>query len=152
MPQDYYDIDQVLDYLHDRIDNNKGQLGLAYVTYGEEALLPEYPACVLTAERPLQRELHATRQFMVTFNCDLWVFHAKLAVGRRVRNKEDILLAKALRKFIHSDFTLGGHIIFGFVENEVPGTITRVIGQKGTAVVATRLQWTGNNRVRFEDS
>jgi len=152
MPQDYVDILQILDYLHNRIDNNKLELGLKYITYGDEQLLPEYPACVLTAERPILTELHATRQFRRVFTCDLWVFHAKLSVGRRVRTREDIELARNLEKFLNADRTLGDHLIFCHIESMQPIVLGRVTGRKGDGVIGTRLVWSGENRVRFEDA
>lgn len=148
----FYDVLQVLDYLHDRIDSNKTALGLRYIAYGDEQLLPQYPAAVVTAERPMSRELHATRQFKVVFNCDIYVLHARLSASHKVRTKEDIELAQGVRKFLHTDYTLGSNIIFGFVQIETPGIITRVVGQKSAMVVSTRLAWTGTSVARFEDS
>jgi hypothetical protein len=150
MAQDFYDILQVLDYLYERLDNNKVALGLRYVAYGDEQLLPHYPAAVLAAEKPLERRHHGTRQFHVTFGCDIFVFHANLSASHRVRTREDIELAQAVRKFVHDDFSLGGHIIFGYIEMESPGIVTRAIGQKSEMVVTTRLSWTGENRVNFD--
>jgi hypothetical protein len=152
MAQDFYDILQVSQYLYNRINDNKVALGLRYVAYGDEQLLPEYPAAVVTTERPLRREFHGTRQFLVTFECDIFVLHANLAASHRIRTIEDIQLAEAIRKFLHSDFTLGGHIIFGYVDLEIPGIVTRVVGQKSAMIVTTRLSWTGQNRVNFDDA
>lgn len=151
MPQDFYDIIQILDYLHDRIDDNKTELGLRYVTYGDEQLLPEYPAVVLTAERPITSQLHATGQFARVFTCDLWVFHAKLQVGRRIRTREDIELARRMEVFLNSDMTCGGHLIQCWVEEMQPVVIGRTTtAQKGNALIGTRLIWRGENRVPFE--
>jgi hypothetical protein len=150
MAQDFYDIIQVLDYLHDKIDNNKTALGLKHITYGDEQLLPQYPACVLTAERPVNTELHATRQYKRDFFCDLWVFHANLNRGRRIRTREDMALTRGLEIFLNADRTLDGHIIHGWVEKMTPVVIGAVSSPKGNAVIATRLEWTGTNRVPFE--
>lgn len=151
MAQDFYDIIQILDYLHDRIDNNKTELGLKYITYGDEQLLPEYPALVLTAERPTETEPHATRQYLRRFLVDFWVFHAKLSVGRRIRTREDIELARNLEIFLNLDRTLDGHIIQCWIESMQPIVIgTTTTGQKASAVIGTRLQWMGTNRVPFE--
>lgn len=150
MPQDFYDIIQILDYLHNRIDNNKTELGLKYITYGDEQLLPEYPACVLTAERPIATTLHATQQYRRVFACDLWVFHAKLQNSRRVRTREDIELARRMEVFLNEDRTCGGHLIQCWVEEMQPIVIGRITGQKGNAVIGTRLVWIGENRVPFQ--
>jgi hypothetical protein len=151
MPQDFYDIIQILDYLHDRIDNAKTELGLKYITYGDENLLPEYPACIVTAERPVSTTLHATRQFRREFFCDLWVFHAQLSVGRRVRTRQDIELARRLEVFLNNDMTCGGHLVQCWVESMQPIVIGRTArSQKSDAIIGTRLLWTGENRVPFE--
>lgn len=149
--QDFYDIIQVLDYLHNRIDNNKTELGLKYITYGDEQLLPEYPALVLTAERPTNTELHATRQYRRVFYADLWVFHARLSTSRRVRTREDIELARRLEVFLNADRTCDGHVIQCWVESMQPIVIgTSVSSQKANAVIGTRLMWQGQNRVPYE--
>lgn len=150
--QDFYDPIQPFDYLCDKIDDAKSELGLRYVARFDENLLPQYPAVLLNMENPLNRELHATRQFLVNFNIDLWIFHAEMTVGKAVRSREDVLLATEIRKLLHADFTLGGHIVFGHVAMEAPGRVARVVGSKVTTVVATRLLWTGTNRVPFDNS
>ena len=150
MAQDFYDILQVLDYLHDRIDNNKAELGLKHVTYGDEQLLPQYPALVLTAERPTVTSLHATRQYRRAFFADLWVFHANLNRGRRIRTREDMELARQLEVFLNLDRSCDGHLIHCWVESMQPIVIGKISSTKGNAVIATRLLWTGENRVPFE--
>lgn len=151
MAQDFYDIIQVLDYLHNRIDNHKAELGLKYITYGDEQLLPEYPALVLTAERPTETTLVATRQYRRVFSADLWVFHARLSASRRIRTKEDIELARKLEIFLNLDRTCDGHVIQCWVESLQPIVIgTTTTGQKASAVVGTRLMWTAENRVPYE--
>lgn len=151
MAQDFYDIIQVLDYLHNRIDNNKAELGLKYITYGDEQLLPQYPALVVTAERPTETVLHATRQYRRRFLVDLWLFHARLNASRRVRTREDIELSRNLEIFLNLDRTCDGHVIHCFVESMQPIVIgTSVTSQKANAVIGTRLMWQAENRIPFE--
>lgn len=152
MSQDFYDQLQPFNFLADRLDNNKAALGIKYVARQDDRLLPEYPAILLTMERPLTREEHATRIFKVTFYIDIWVFHAQLTESRSVRSLADIALATSVRKFVHSDRTLEGHIIFGFVDGEFPGITARQIGVKSLRVMTTRLSWSGQNRVPYEAS
>ncbi len=146
--QDFYDILQVLDYLYEKLDNEKAELGINYIARIDEDLLPVYPAILINVS-PVTRELHATQIFRVQFNLDIWVFHAELTVGKAIRSREDVKLATRIRKFLHEDYTLGGHIIFGFVDGEFPGQTTRVAGQKASTVVTTRLTWVGENRVPY---
>lgn len=143
MPQDYYRPEQVLDHLHDELEEYKGDLGLRYVAYGDERLLPEYPAMTLMAA-PVGRDLHTTGgYYLVTFLMEMFIYHADLTVNRKQRTKEDLELVTNVVNFLHQRPTLGGHIIFGFVTAESPGLIQR---GKGSAVIGSRLTWEGSNR------
>lgn len=152
MAQDFYDTLQVYNYIADRLDNNKAALGLRSVARQDERLVNEYPAVMVSMERPLERQQHATQVFRVVFNIDLWIFHAELTRARSIRSADDIVLATSVRKFLHSDYTLGGHIIFGFVDGEFAGVSSRAVGQKTNRVMTTRLTWVGENRVPYGES
>lgn len=152
MAQDFYDPLQVLDYITTKLDDNKADLGVRYVAKLDEELFPKYPALLVTMETPLERVQHGTRVFLVNFNVDIWVFHAQLTQGKAVRSEEDIALATAVRKLMHADYELGGHIVFGFIHGEFPGRVARIVGGKAHTVSATRLMWTGQNRVLYQDS
>lgn len=153
MPQDFKDALEVLDYVYEKMENNKAELGVNYVARIDEELLPNYPAILVSMERPIQRELHSVGgMFKVTFHLDLFIFHARLTSGKAIRSREDVQLATDVRKLMHADFTLGDHIIFGWVDGEYPGVTARVIGQKARSVVTTRLTWQGQNRVLYQDS
>lgn len=149
MAQDFYDILQPFDYIVAKLDDNKATLGLRYIAQHDEELIPEYPAVLVQAD-DTQRQLHATQMFMVLWDIDLWVFHAEMSIDRAERSKRDIELATSIRKLLHSDSTLGGHIIHGFVRNELPGMMAN--RAQNTAVVTTRMTWQGQNRVRFQDA
>jgi hypothetical protein len=149
--QDYYDILQPFDYLVNLLDDNKAGLGIKYIAQHDEELIPEYP-CVLVQTDNTLRERHATRQFMVVFLIDLWVFHAQLTDSVAVRSKKDIELATAVRKLLHSKMTLDGHLIDSFVSSENSGISARIVGGSLSTIVTTRLTWQGQNRVRYEDS
>ena len=151
MPQDYNDILQPFDYITEKLDDHKAELGLRYIAKHDENLIPEYPAVLVQSDNT-ERELHATQMFRIVFHLDLWIFHAELSSGAAVRSRKDIELATAIRKLLHADRTLGEHIIFGFVDGEFPGISARAIGTNLVTIVTTRLTWTGENRVLFEDS
>lgn len=151
MAQDYYDILQPFDAIVQKLDDNKAQLGLRYIAENDENLLPQYPAVLVQTDRTV-RTRHATRQFMVEWHLDIWVFHNQLSVSAATRSREDIELATAIRKLLHADMELGGHIIDSFVDGEFPGVSARVIGANVTTIVTTRLTWTGQNRVPYEAS
>jgi hypothetical protein len=149
MAQDYYDILQPFDFIVDLLNDNKATLGLRYIAQHDEELIPQYP-CVLVQTDRTDTSQHATGQFAKIFNIDLWVFHAELTVGRATRSRMDIELATAVRRLLHSNYTLNGHIIFGFVNGENPGLTARIIGPGVTTIVTTRLTWMGENRVPYE--
>jgi hypothetical protein len=148
---DYYDILQPFDHIHQLLDDNKAALGLRYIAQHEENLIPEYPAMLLQTD-VVNRELHATQEFLVEWGLDLWIFHAQISASSAVRSRKDIELATNVRKLLHTNRTLGGHIIFGFVNGEFPGVSVRVIETNTVTTITTRLTWIGQNVVPFEAS
>lgn len=151
MAQDFYDPLQVFDYIYKLVDDNKANLGLRYVAQFNEDLIPEYPSAHVTMGQ-IQREEHATRIFLLTFEINLWVYHADFTLDHPTRSREDIILATNVRKKLHTDKTLGGHILFGFVHQEAPGEVDRLMGDTIETVVATRLAWRGENRVSYDNA
>jgi len=151
MAQDYYDALQPFEYIYDLLDTHKADLGLRYIARHDEELIPQYPAVLLQTDS-VERRIHATGLFYVEFGFDLWIFHAQLSVATAVRSLEDIELATNIRKLLHSDRTLGGHIIFGYVNGEFPGVTARPISGAVATIVTTRITWVGENRVPFDQS
>lgn len=139
-------IDEVLDYLHPKLDAEKSEIGLAQVLYGED-LVTEYPAAVLVGA-PAIRTIHTTRTFKVEFRVQIFVYHADATQERQVRNREDLQLASRVIKSLHQDMTLGGHIVHGFIEVDAPGILSTTPGR---FVVGTLLGWMGQSRVSFEE-
>jgi len=145
--------EDVIGDLKDRIDAYRGQLGLAYVTLGEETLIPEFPALFITAGQ-IDREIHATQQFKVTFHATVIVFHARLDIGHQQRTVEDMEIATAVVEFLHLpknrrlvDTSGANKLIFSYVHREQPGYLE--VGQ-GPMVVATQLSWAGESVVPFD--
>lgn len=141
----FRDPEEVLDFIYALLDTNKVSLGVKFIGYGDETLIPEYPAVILTSD-PVQRDIHATRQFMVTFNCSLWVYHARLDENHKTRTRNDLLLATSIRELLHDNKNLGGNIIFGYVNGETPGVLTR----PNELIIGTRITWEGNSIVHFD--
>jgi hypothetical protein len=151
MAQDYYDPLQPFDYMVKLLDDNKASLGIRYIAENDERLRPVYPAVLVSLEN-VERSLHATGIFMATFHIDLYVFHAELTSRKAVRSRKDIQLATDIRKLIHEDRTMNGHIIHGFVDGEFPGITAQIVGSNVNTIVTTRITWQGDNRVPFEVS
>lgn len=139
------------EYIHDFLDQNKGTVGINYVGYGDERLLGKYPSLVVTPD-PLTREVSGTHTFRIGINVSIWVYHANLAVGHKIRTMEDIRLAEEVTKLLHRDYTMGGNVVFGFVDGEQPGVISRVVGGRAQSVVGTRLTWSAISQQRFQEA
>ncbi len=138
--------EQALDYFYNLLNTNKTTLGIRYVGYADENILPQYPAVVVSYNTPIDRRIHATRQFQLEWALQFMVYHARLTASHKTRTKEDMQLAKAVRDLLHTDHTLGGSVIFGFVQSERPGILA---GSKGQATVATTLIWAGESRATY---
>jgi hypothetical protein len=135
--------EQLLDYIYNLLNVNKATLGIRFVGYADERLLPHYPAVVVSYNVPIQRTLHTTGTFKLEFIVQLEIYHARMTASHRTRSKEDMQLASVIREKLHEDYKLGGGVIFGHVLSERPGTIADARGQ---ANVATLLLWTGESR------
>lgn len=146
MAQDYYDILQPFDYVVEKLKQHSPALGLEYVAENDEVLLPAYPAVLIQVDRT-ERTHRSTQYFMVRFYLNLWVFHAELTVSTATRSRKDIQLATDIRKLLHQDRTLGGHVIDSLVDDEQPGISARVTDNVRSGVVTTRLSWSAQNRV-----
>lgn len=149
MAQDYYDILQPFDHLVALLDTNMATLGLRYIAQNDENLIPEFPAVLVQTART-DRQHHATRQYYVSHHIDLWIFHAELSSSAAARSRKDIELATLIRKLLHADVTLEGHVIHSYVDGEFPGITARVIDSNMVGVVTTRLTWQCELRVPFE--
>ena len=135
--------EQLLDHIYNLLNNNKAALGIKFVGYADERLLPHYPAVVVSYNAPVQRSLHTTGTFRLEFIAQVEVYHARMTESHRTRTKEDMQLAALIRNKLHEDYKLGGGVIFGHVLSERPGTIADA---KGQANVATLLIWSGESR------
>lgn len=142
---EFHDPEEVLDYVYDKLNDNKGELGLAHVAYSDESLLPEYPVAVVSAGT-FGRILIGTHKFQLVFSLDIYVLHAKLSLTHKTRTQEDMALATSIKKLLDDDPTLNNNIIFGFCDGADPGVLTR---PKGESVVGTRITWTGEGRQSF---
>lgn len=139
----YKDIEEVLDYVYNLLNDNKVALGLGYVGYGDQELLPQYPAAIVTPG-PEQTAIHATRQFRNDFALEIWVLHANLAASRKTRTKEDLELVTAVKDKLHEYKTLGDNIVFGHVTARTPGVLyMRGDGESTNPVITTRIVWQG---------
>jgi hypothetical protein len=134
-----------MDYIKDLLDTEAGELGVRFVGYGDERLVPNYPAVLVTGSN-LNRVVHGTLKFLLTFDVTIWVYHAKMSITRQARTKEDMLLVKGVRDLLHSKYTMDENLVFSNVVNETAGVINRA---KSDIVIGTKVDWTGTSLVYF---
>jgi len=135
--------EQIIDHVYNLINNDKAAIGLGFIGYSDERILPKYPAAVVSLGVPVTRELYATQTFQLTFQIQVVVYHARVTTSHKTRTKEDMQIAARVREKLHEDYSLGGGVIFGFVTSERPGIVAN---EKGQAVVATVITWSGSSR------
>lgn len=138
--------EELLDQMKVMLDAEKVNIGLKFVGYGDEAqLIPAFPAAVISAG-PAQRTVATTHQFGLILNAVVWVYHALLTQNHQERTKADLLMATAIRELYHFDLTLGGLVIAGYFDSELPGQVNRAIGD---SVITTRMSYIATTRKVF---
>lgn len=137
---------ELLNYLVEILEEEAGELEIAFVSKGEERLIPEYPA-VLVAPEGKSRDLHGTHTFQLRFFFTLWVYHARMEKSHSQRLEDDILLVENIEDFLHGNLGLGGRVIQGWVTSENPGFFNRA---KGEVVVGTRMVYEAISQERFK--
>lgn len=138
--------EELVEYFADLVIEST--LPFAYVAKYDENLIPEYP-CVQIQPGTLDKELHGTHTYIIALRATFYVMHAKMTVDHRTRSLEDLLLATDLVKLLEQSLTLGGRVIHGWVDTEVPAAFPPR-SSKGDMVVGTRLTWNGLQEVRFK--
>lgn len=139
--------EEAMDAITSLLEDNAGLLGIGYVGYGNERTIPSYPA-VIVMPGVVDRTLHATHQFRIMLVVNMWVYHAKLSVSRKIRTREDLQLATGVRELLHEpqnmelrDENGAKQVIWGYIDHEEPGTI--LTQGKQVPVIATRMSWLG---------
>jgi hypothetical protein len=123
-------------------------LPFEYIAKYDELLIPKYPALHIQAA-PFDKTLHSTNTFLVALRASIHILHANMMEDRQTRNYEDLVLATQTVDFLESSMTLGGKVIQGWVESEVPGVLPPRV-TKAEAIVSTRLNWIGIQQRRFK--
>jgi len=138
--------EELVPYLADYIGDNIPEI--KFVSKYDESLIPDYP-CVQIQPGDVSREYHSTHTFMVYLRALIYVMHDRLTQTKRVRSEEELKLATKVVDLLLSDIKLGGRVIDGFVDSEVPD-ILPPRSPRGDIVVSTRIGWVGKNEVRFK--
>jgi hypothetical protein len=138
--------EELVEHLSDIIEDE--MTDFKFVSKYDENLIPDYP-CVQIQPGDLSREYHSTHTFLIYLRAFIYIMHDKFTQTKRVRTEEELMLATKVVNFLNSDITLGGKVIDGFIESEVP-TVIPPRTQGGDLVVSTRLGWIGKNEQRFK--
>jgi hypothetical protein len=138
--------EELLDEMKFMLDDVKQDIGLKFVGYGDETqIISGYPAAVISSGN-VDRTIATTHQFGLILNSVVWVYHALLTESHAIRTKNDLLLATEIRELFHDDLTLGGKVIAGYFDSEIPGQLNY---PRGDAVIATRMSYLATSRKVF---
>ncbi len=133
--------------IYDKIDDNKGPLGLKFVGKYDEKRLPRYPSVVVSAGGQ-GKSLHGMSTFNIDFSVILWVYHGDMTVPHAVRSEEDLRLVERIEELIEGDYTLDGLVIFGFITDQQPGVV-QPNAPKGDVIAGTRMEWSALSQRRI---
>jgi hypothetical protein len=138
--------EELVEYLADWIEDELPEF--KFVSKYDENLIPDYP-CVQVQPGDLGREYHGTHTFEIFLRAFVYVMHDKLTQTKRVRSEEELKLVTKVVALLNSDLKLGGRVIEGFVESEVPMALPPASAQ-GSVTISTRIGWIGRNQTRFK--
>lgn len=138
-------IEETLTYVHDLITLKRGEIGLEYVAYADDTLIPKYPAAVV-APGETKTQVHGTHYFLRTFSLEILVMHARLSKSRAIRAKEDLEMTTRLINVLAVDPSCEQQCIFSFVPSEAP---LNVADNKNQPVLGTHITWQAEARVPF---
>lgn len=134
---------EVAEELYTKLNDAKEELTLEDVWYGPQNLIPRYP-CIIVEPRPKRRRLNATHRWDLTFSVVIILYHGKVQEVDITR-RENEELAVLIEEFVHSDLSLNGKVLMGYITSSEPGVVVR-----GEAMVtATRMTWEGDSREGF---
>ena len=113
-----------MDIVKKVLDDNNHTLGLQYISFGDDTLVPKYPAALIIYDG-VQRDIHGTHYFLTDLTVDIVLMHADLSLNRQERTRADLELATAVVQLIHNKgMTLADSRIHkAFVVSEEPSTI-----------------------------
>jgi hypothetical protein len=136
---------EIATYLYELLKEAAGELGIAFVGYGEK-LRPQYPAAIVMPGSKI-KALHATHTFNVNIETTVLVYHAALNNSTVTRTEDDLELVEGIEHLIEQgEMNLNGHVIFVYVRDVLPGTVLRPTGEQ---VVGSRMIIESLSQKRF---
>jgi len=117
------------------------------VWYGDEALIPRFPTVTVESSGITSILSGAPYRTDNDIRIILIVYASKVQPGETTRKEAD-QLAYSVRSKLHTDRTLGGLVIHGFVSSiEYGYTVRRTTGATAALIRAARLTWDGKNKL-----
>lgn len=117
---------EICDFLFNKVVDNKANLGLADVFYGDQDRLPSTPVvCVEPGiKRNLLRQAAGGRMLDIVFELTLLSYHSFIQSPQENRRGADAL-AEAVEAVVHSDRQLGGRVIHGYCVDVQSGYVNK---------------------------
>ena len=103
----------VAKYLQARLEGNV-ELGLEDVFYGDQALVPRFPAVAVEGESKETTPTDLGQAGTVLMNVLVIVYHSKIGDNQTTREQCDTF-AEGIEDFIHTDRQLGGLVTHSWV-------------------------------------
>lgn len=130
-------LDDVTQVVYDRVNAQKGVLGLRQVYYADNNFTPQYPNAVVVHGRRSKTRHTTGNRFLFTFSVFVYVLHANMTLNKAMRSKADIQLAEQVGSFIEDDYHLGGQVVDCYIEAIEPALLpARRVGEN---VVSSRI-------------
>jgi hypothetical protein len=138
----FYELDEVTEYIANLLTTNRIAIGLNGIFREEAQLLLNYPVGYVLPVRLRRTGTQVGRNFELEFHVAIYVIHTQLSQTAAARTQTDLQTARRVVTTLHGDMTLGGNIPGSWVQEEQLVTPRF----RGTAQVATELQWIGKQR------
>lgn len=106
---------EVCDYQYNKMIDNKANLGLADVFFGDQNTIPTTPVVCIEPQMKVNslRESAAARYIDIEFTLFFLVYFSFIQSPQENRRGSDAL-AEAIESVVHADRTLGGLVIHGY--------------------------------------
>jgi hypothetical protein len=123
------------------VHKDDANLKLQDVFYGDESLLPKFPAvCVIPAGKR-RESIGSPFYYRVDHQVHVTIYHGGIRSGE-INTQKTLQVAEAVEAVLHSDHTMGGNVVHGVVLQMTPGIMMR----GGKFMMATRLEWEAVSR------
>lgn len=142
-----YRIDEMCEAIVGLLENRREDIGLAAVYYGDQELIPEFPA-VAVEPAPKSRSIRSTHEYEIRLRVTVFIHHEKIQSSQLTRKQTDAL-AEDVEVALHEDRSFGGMLINSFVVSSDPGVSLRRTAGEQVMLRTTRLSWEGLSKQRF---